>query len=81
MTDLNRIEARINRALARIEAALDAVADGGAAAGDDLSAVAREQAREIAALRQRLERLQEERRRDAEDVSAILADLKPLLES
>jgi hypothetical protein len=77
MADLNHLEARINQALARITAALESAPDQ---AADDLSRASSDQAGEIAALREKLERLQDERRRDADDVSAILADLKPLLE-
>ncbi len=65
MTKLKDLDRRVTAALARIEAVLEARGPHAADAG---------------ALRAEIARLQEERRRDAEDVTQILADLKPLLE-
>ncbi|HEU0220777.1 MAG TPA: hypothetical protein VFR34_01010 [Paracoccaceae bacterium] len=78
MSKLGEIEARLDDAISRIEAALGASYGGGDGAA--IMAKMRQQADEIAALRAELEHMREERRRDAEDVTAILADLRPLLE-
>ncbi|MEL6234243.1 MAG: hypothetical protein AAFR46_07525 [Pseudomonadota bacterium] len=78
---LKALESRITTALDRIETALDApCAAGEAAPNGELDAEIRSQAEEIDRLRGRLDEMKEARRRDADDVSAILADLRPLLE-
>ncbi|MEM9196281.1 MAG: hypothetical protein AAGD12_00370 [Pseudomonadota bacterium] len=79
---LKALESRIDTALSRIETAL---AEPRAAAEtvsneEELDAEIRLQAEEIVQLRGRLDDMKEARRRDADDVSAILADLRPLLE-
>ncbi|MEM8742052.1 MAG: hypothetical protein AAGE13_11235 [Pseudomonadota bacterium] len=79
---LKALESRIDTALSRIETAL---AEPRAAAEtvsneEELDAEIRLQAEEIVQLRGRLDEMKEARRRDADDVSAILADLRPLLE-
>ncbi|MEM9049159.1 MAG: hypothetical protein AAGC92_10600 [Pseudomonadota bacterium] len=73
---LKILETRINTALDRIEARLAAPAPSSNGLADENRA----QADEILALRSRLDEMKEARRRDADDVTAILADLRPLLE-
>lgn len=80
-SDLKQLETRIDRALSRIESA---IGDGSSAEATPVDTKLveenRVQAEEIANLRGKLGQLQEARRRDADDVTAILADLRPLLE-
>ncbi|RMF36667.1 MAG: hypothetical protein D6754_11020 [Alphaproteobacteria bacterium] len=78
MSKLDELEARIEAAFARIEAGL--VARPGQNELEELRDATRRQQEEIAALREKLKRMREERRRDADDVNAILSDLRPLLE-
>jgi hypothetical protein len=75
MGDVRELESRIDRAIARIVAALAARVAG--SAGRESAAI---DPAELDRLRGELQAMREERRRDAEDVSAILADLRPLLE-
>ncbi|WP_118137530.1 hypothetical protein [Oceanicella sp. SM1341] len=78
MSKLTKLEARLDAAFARIEAALGERPEP--AALQAMASAGEAQSAEIAALRDDLARIRAERRKDADDVSAILADLRPLLE-
>jgi hypothetical protein len=79
MSKLREIEARLDRAFARIDAAMATQQAVPANGTGDGRSDGRSDA--LATLRAELDRLRDERRRDADDVSAILADLRPLLET
>jgi hypothetical protein len=72
MSKLREVEARLDAAFARLEVAIVDSQGIGALTGD--------QAETIESLKAELERIRLERRRDADDVTQILADLRPLLE-
>ncbi|QDL92128.1 hypothetical protein FDP22_10305 [Paroceanicella profunda] len=78
MSKITKLEARLDAAFARIEAALGERPEPGALQA--MASAGEAQSAEIAALRDDLARIRAERRKDADDVSAILADLRPLLE-